>query len=422
MTDVIKAKIAVVGAGPAGLAAALAARSSGSIAIVDDNRLPGGQIWRADKRSLNANADAVVRELRSDPNIRWLAGTQVFAIDGRRLFCESDSGVTRIEFGKLIIATGARELLLPFPGWTLPNVFGAGGLQAMVKGGLNVAGKRIVVAGTGPLLLAVAEFLKSKRAEVVLLAEQATRKRIIRFGLDLWRSPSKVVQGIGLLRRLSGVRTVYDSFVVRANGSAHLKSVTVRIGGYEETIGCDMLACGYHLVPNIELAEHAGCRIEDRVVAVDDFQQTSVDGIYCAGEPTGIGGLEQSLAEGTIAGASAVGKPEFAAHAFKARKRFATIADSMNHGFALRDEMRTLCDPDTIVCRCEDATYGEMASFADFRSAKLQTRCGMGSCRGRICGAAARTLFGWEPDSVRPPIFPVRAGSLARFSEDQEQL
>jgi NADPH-dependent 2,4-dienoyl-CoA reductase/sulfur reductase-like enzyme len=294
----------------------------------------------------------------------------------------------------------------------LPNVFGAGGLQALVKGGLDVRGKRIVVAGTGPLLLAVAEYLRSKGAELLAIAEQTSSAKINKFAIGLWNSPSKALQGIRLRSKLSGVPYLTDCWVTHAGGDTRLEAVTLMRNGEEFKIDCDLLACGFHLVPNIELASLLGCRIEGGFVAVDEFQQTSCENIYCAGEPTGIGGVEASVAEGSIAGYAAIGNERAARELFAKRSKTRKFGDSLNRAFVLRNELRQLANDDTLICRCEDVTYGQLKEFDSRRMAKLQTRCGMGACQGRVCGAVTEFIFGWEADTVRPPIFPVRMENL----------
>jgi hypothetical protein len=174
-----------------------------------------------------------------------------------------------------------------------------------------------------------------------------------------------------------------------------------------------MLASGYHLVPNVELASLVGCKIEHGFVAVDESQQTSIVDVYCAGEPTGITGVDAALVEGTIAGLAATGEIDrSAARFFGQRDKYRKFGMSLNAAFALRDELRSLPAADTIICRCEDVAYGRLKDFDNFREAKLQTRCGMGACQGRICGAATNYLFGWDAPSVRPPIFPVKMENL----------
>ncbi|HZN08310.1 MAG TPA: hypothetical protein VFB65_16050, partial [Pyrinomonadaceae bacterium] len=183
-------------------------------------------------------------------------------------------------------------------------------------------------------------------------------------------------------------------------------------GGKRWSVACDYLACGFHLVPNLELAELLGCDIRNGAVSVDEFQQTTVPGIYSAGESTGIGGLELSIVEGEIAGLSAAGNRDEATRLFSTRAKHRRFADLLNRTFALRDELKSLAQPDTIVCRCEDVVFDRLRAHDSWRAAKLQTRCGMGPCQGRICGSAVEFLFGWTPESVRPPILPVRVESL----------
>jgi hypothetical protein len=147
---------------------------------------------------------------------------------------------------------------------------------------------------------------------------------------------------------------------------------------------------------------------------VDEFQQTTVAKVYSAGETTGIGGLELSLVEGEIAGLAVAGKHEAARELFPARAKQLKFADLLNHTFTLRDELKQLPAPQTIVCRCEDVTFDRLRAHNSWRAAKLQTRCGMGPCQGRVCGGAVEFLFGWRATSVRPPILPVKIDSLIR--------
>jgi hypothetical protein len=149
---------------------------------------------------------------------------------------------------------------------------------------------------------------------------------------------------------------------------------------------------------------------------VNEFQETSVEGIYCAGEATGIGGLELSLIEGRIAGLAAAGRRDEARKLFVEREGHRRFADSLNRAFALRDELKSLPDAQTIVCRCEDVNFERLKEHDSWRAAKLQTRCGMGPCQARVCGPAVEFLFGWRVESMRPPVFPVRLGSLAQTS------
>jgi NADPH-dependent 2,4-dienoyl-CoA reductase/sulfur reductase-like enzyme len=188
------------------------------------------------------------------------------------------------------------------------------------------------------------------------------------------------------------------------------------------TVACDFLACGFHLVPNTELAQLIGCRIEDGFVAVDEMQRTSVENVLCAGEPTGIGGVEMAVIEGQIAGFSAAGAPDQAGKFLTRRRRMLGFVRALREAYALDPELRRLAQDATIVCRCEDVVYGDLRRYSGWRDAKLQTRCGMGPCQGRICGAAAEFLFGWRVEGVRPPAFPVLVASVATASTVSEEV
>jgi len=149
-------------------------------------------------------------------------------------------------------------------------------------------------------------------------------------------------------------------------------------------------------------------------VEVDEHQQTSVAGVYAAGEATGIGGLDLSLVEGEVAGYAAAGSGEHAKLLFATRTAHRRFAAALDRAFALRTELRDLPRPDTFVCRCEDVTMERVRACSNWREAKLHTRCGMGPCEGRICGAAVEFLFDWQSESVRPPVFPARVESMSR--------
>lgn len=416
MSNRRKVDVLVVGGGPAGIAAAVRATEAGrQVTIVDDNPKVGGQIWRGEtsKRPTSSISKEWLQRF-SDSKIEVIPGTAVFErVAERMLLAESASGSIEVTFEKLVLATGARERCLPFPGWTLPNVVGVGALQALAKSGVPIKGKKVVVAGTGPLLIAVAAHLREYGADVRVIAEQAPLSHLLSLGTKLIRTPSKLSQGITLKRQLLGVPFRTNCWPVSAHGTCKLESVTLRSGNKTWRERCDYLACGFHLVPNTELATLLGCKIEDGVVAVDSLQRTSVDSVYCVGEPTGIGGVELSLLEGEIAGFAIAEKTEAAERLFPQREKYRRFAQSMNQAFALNPALKQLAQPETLVCRCEDVSMERLKEHSSWRSAKLHTRCGMGPCQGRICGPAVKFLFGWTPESVRSPILPVRLESLS---------
>ncbi len=452
-------EIVVVGGGPAGVAAACAAAESGRrVAVVDDTPWLGGQIWRGQQnrrsesggRSSEAGCRADLRSPTSDlrePR-RWLERfrncgatlldrTSVIASSRPGLLlAEHASGPRQIRWQRLVLATGARELFLPFPGWTLPGVMGPGGLQAQVKNGWPICGKRVVVAGSGPLLLAVADGLKRRGAQVMSIDEQAPLSQVMRFGVGLWAVPDKLWQGALLKARLLGVPYRCGVWPVRAEGNEQVQRVLLTDGRSVWTEECDLLACGFGLTPNVELPLALGCQVGGQrsegtgqrseagptsglrpltsgvCVFVNDWQATTASNVYCAGEPTGIGGADCALVEGQIAGYAASDNLAKAETLFGRRARWHRFRAALARAFALRDELKFLASDDTLLCRCEDVTLGRMRQFSSWREAKLQSRCGMGSCQGRVCGAAAEVILGWGMESVRPPVLPARVQSL----------
>jgi NADPH-dependent 2,4-dienoyl-CoA reductase/sulfur reductase-like enzyme len=263
-------------------------------------------------------------------------------------------------------------------------------------------------------VLAVARYLRAHGVDVCLVAEQAPQSALLRFGLRLAGHPAKLLQALTLRAGLLGVPYITSCWPVSAQGSDRLRTVTLRRGGSTWTEACDYLACGFGLIPNVELAALLGCRMSKSGVEVDECQRTSVAGVYSAGEATGVGGLELSLVEGEIAGYAAGGSPDRARALFPARASHRRFAAALEQAFALRQELRNLPQPGTIVCRCEDVTMERVRACANWREAKLHTRCGMGPCQGRICGGAVEFLLGWQSESVRPPVFPARVRSLSR--------
>lgn len=416
--DRVHADVVVVGAGPAGIAAAARAAECGvRVAIIDEGMRPGGQIWR--HRVGTAPPERARRWLarlaRSGATV--LSGAKVldvqrsangdFAVEAER-----GSSPLVVSGPRLVLATGARELFLPFPGWTLPGVLGVGGAQALLSSGMSFAGKRVVIAGSGPLLLPVAASLARAGARLAIVAEQAPGARVGAFAARLIRRPATLAQAARY--RAAFARTPYraGTWIRRADGAAALRRVTLTDGRSTRDYDCDVLCVAFGLVPNTELPRLVGCSVDRGVVRVDARQAASVAGAFCAGEPTGIGGVELALVEGEIAGLCAAGREEDALPLGARREGARRVAAALARAFELRPELRLLAEPDTIVCRCEDVTFSALSPAWSTRQAKLYTRCGMGPCQGRICGAALHFLHGWEPDTVRAPVEPVLLSTL----------
>jgi NADPH-dependent 2,4-dienoyl-CoA reductase/sulfur reductase-like enzyme len=458
--------LAVIGAGPAGLAATVAAAAHGlRVTLLDAAPEAGGQFYRQPAAELNARRpQALHYQWRTWERLRDALAEHV---DAGRVSHLTDHHVWFVERGlddftvhsllgpdqetpvevradAVLLATGGYEKVLPFPGWTLPGVVTAGGAQAMLKGTLAVSGRTAVVAGTGPLLLPVATGLAAAGVEVAALVESTDPKAFVRRSRALAAQPGKVVEGAQYAAQLLGhrVRLLTRHTVVAAHGDERLEAVTVAAldtdgrvrPGSERRISCDTLAVGHGMLPHTDLAETLGCRLDGPNVHVDDEQRTDVPGVWAAGETTGIGGAALSLAEGHIAGRSAAARlngtepdPGEWAAAAKSRTRLREFSAALDTVYAPPAHWTDLVTDDTVVCRCEEVTRGAIREAVDelgagdVRTVKLLTRAGMGWCQGRMCGPAVAGLTGCAfAPSRRPFARPVPLGVLARAGETED--
>jgi len=414
MSTEMACDVLVVGAGPAGQAAAREAASRGrSVIVVDDNASPGGQIWRRD------HAHPRVSPLEQDAcrlGATFVQQSMVLGRDDRGAMMVAREGASTgctVAFRRLVLATGASERFVPFPGWTLPGVMGAGALQAMLKQGMDVRGRGVVVAGSGPLLLAVAALARRSRgARVVGIVEQSPPRRVRGMLPPLLGQPAKLLQGAGLLGSLAFVPRFGGWWPVAALGDDRVRAVEITDGTRRRRLACDVLACGFGLVPRTRLAATLGCRVVGGAVMIDHRCATSVPDVFAAGECTGIGGVGKSIVEGRIAGAAAAGDDTLASTLAPRLARELAFMRALASCYALRPELRTLAADDTIVCRCEDVARGSLRAMGSWREAKLRTRLGMGPCQGCVCGPIASMLEGWTVEDARPPAFNVPLAAL----------
>ncbi|EQD29904.1 FAD-dependent pyridine nucleotide-disulfide oxidoreductase [mine drainage metagenome] len=369
-----------------------------------------------------------LRRLQANDRITYFRGQRVVDCDPcPALMIESGLGSARLTGGSLILAPGARELVLPFPGWTLPGVLGAAGLQALAKSGWPVRGRRVVLAGSGPLLLASARTLKQEGAHLLAIVEQASRREIVRFLAELPAWPAKAMQTLTFARALARTPYTTDAWIAEALGEERLEAVRIVRHGQSRVVPCDFLGTSLGLIPNVEAAARLSCALNGDLhpsVCVNAYQETSRPGIYAAGEITGIGGVEQARLEGAIAGYALAGDLQRARALAPRRAYWARFGACVSRHFAIRDPLRRLAGPETILCRCEDVTLGEIDAAAGCGSLKLLTRLAMGPCQGRICLAAlaeVRPGYGTVTPSgtTRPPLFPARLETLAGQASEE---
>ena len=457
-TDVL-----VVGGGAAGIAAAVvAARSGCTVTIVDSGSAVGGQYYRGAKPpesgsglsygALRRSFDQLVDAGRIDRRLSTYAYALEKHGDGFRLRTRGDdrhsSDVGEIDARATVIATGAFDRQLPFPGWTLPGVMSGGGAQALVKGSGVLPGRRIVVAGTGPFLLAVAHALISAGGNVVAVVEANNPLGLARHTRSVLPAAGKSADLARFLSALAKNRVPYlrGHRVRQATGSGRLDSVTISrvdvdwqpIAGTERLLECDALAIGYGFTAQTDLAGQVAARMrigsdDGLAIEVDARQRTSVHGLLAAGETTGIGGVDLARMEGLIAGVAAVEhcgrRPALSERAIDRGVRNVVklrgFADALHATFPVRDGWCDDVDDATLVCRCEEVSAAKVRSAVkdlgarDARSVKLLTRAGMGWCQGRVCAPAVDALCGFDSaasligGSYRPVAVPVPLSAIA---------
>lgn len=452
------ADVAVVGAGPAGMAAALAAAGRRTrVLLIDSSPLLGGQYFRQPLSAVNRPAGGALPprflRIQDQPDVTLLLGREVWSASAERSgftlrLAAGEPGVARCR--ALVLATGASELVLPFPGWELAGVVSAGAAQALLKSQHVVVGRRVVVAGTGPFLLPVAASLSRAGAQVVVV--EAARPRVdSRAAVGLLGHPGKVGEATGYALTLARhrARVLTGRAVVRCEGEGRVERVVVaRLGpgwrpvaGSEETIEADAVAVSYGFVPRLELARQLGTTdlpVPDhparRVEAGADMA-AGAPGLFVAGELSGVAGAEVAELEGAIAGqaaASFLGRPDPRPPAERRRlarrlERARAFARLLPALYPVRDGLLACLGEDTTFCRCEQVRWGEiLAAVAEgattAREVRGVTRCGMGYCQGRTCGPALQmalaALTGVPLDDVgdlhkRPVAVPVDLARVA---------
>jgi thioredoxin reductase len=448
------------------MAAALEAADAGcTVAVVDAGSRPGGQYYRQLPEAFHAGnpgalhhgfsaAEAMFAGLRAHPDITLLSSTTVWHAEPDTpsapfSFHLVDAGTGKaagqLDAEAVVLATGAYDLALPFPGWDLPGVVTAGGAQALAKGQRISIGQRVIVAGTGPFLLPVAVSLAEAGAKVVGVFEAnhpaAWRRKLP----TVWRNRDKLAEGFDYAKALGRHRIPvhFRRAVVATSGTDKVERATVAklrkdwtvLHGSERQYDVDAVCVGFGFVPSVELALALGSDTRTApdgtvVVACDANLATTVPGLYVAGEVTGVAGSVQAGLEGQLAGLavathlgrrSAAQAGERLANLRRDRAKAQQFADALQQVYRVAPGWQSWLRQDTVICRCEEVTAGKLREaveeldVTDARIAKLLARPGMGLCQGRICGYATSALTGGDANLARRPLaVPVTLEVMAR--------
>jgi thioredoxin reductase len=465
-------EVAIVGAGPAGLAAAVAALDEGArVVVIDAAEQPGGQFWRhrseaagvvddgalhhgwADYLELRRAFDAGIHAER----LRFLPATSAWMTrtdpDGFSLFLAPAHGsgvseIPKLRARRLVLATGGYDRQLPVPGWDLPGVMAAGGVQGFTKQNGMLPGRRFVIAGTGPFLLPVAANIVQSGGEVAAVCESAALSGWLPRAHRAIGVPAKAFEGAGYVWTFLRHRIPYRqrTVVTEILGDGRAEAVrtarvrgdgTVAPGSERLIDGIDGVGLGWGFTPQLELPVQLGAAtrqdVDGSLVAVIDADQRStVPGLLLAGEVTGVGGSALAVLEGRVAGrvaaAEALGRATAARPAeARAMGRQRSFAAAMHLAHPVPRGWSGRLHDDTIACRCEEVRVGEIRSARsslagdDARTQKGVTRAGMGWCQGRVCGYAVSCLAAGgdtaTPESLaqtakRPLVQPVPLGAL----------
>lgn len=479
--------VAIVGAGPAGLAAACTLTAAGRrCVLIDMGRLPGGQFWRHPDTGLVATLNTAegqgqhhwstftrmhsqLADAARSGLLDHRPGTQVWAVersDDGRFVLQLTRSVTSDRAGAppapvaartLILAAGAYDRQLPFPGWTLPGVMAAGGVQALLKSSRIVAGASPVVAGTGPFLLPVAAGLARAGARHVQVCDANSPSGWARDPWGAVQAPSKALEAVqysaSFLRHR--VRMHHRTAVVAAMGAGRVEAVRlarltpqgVTIPGSEWEIPADLVATGWGFIPSLELPLDLGAATRvgadgSLIVDADAECRTSVPGLLAAGETVGVAGAVQAMTQGELAGITALCDsgatvPEARRRTLRARaRRGARFAGAMHRAAPVPRNWASWLTDDTVICRCEEVTHGALRRMPtdlgarEPRTLRVAGRAGMGMCQGRVCGFAVACLGhrqGGDPAEEltslgrRPVAVPVPLAEIARSHTCQPQ-
>ena len=439
-------EVVVIGAGPTGLKAAVTLATHGvETLLVDENHQTGGQYLRRPPSGplplsgwmppAKRAGLSLIEKLPSLPSLTVMSATTLLSLQrGFTLALQSPGGLLQVKTDRLIIATGTRERLFPFPGWTLPGVMAAGGVQLLLKEGGKLPGRRTVVAGTGPFLFSAAAEIVKRGGEVVRLLEERGIASQLPFALALASLPSKTVEGFVYMEDLlrKGAVPHFSERLVAAEGNGKLERVTIakvnrrgeEIPGSRRSFETDTAAISGGFLPNTELFSLLEVPLKRDpslggwVVPTLDDLHTSLPGLYAAGEVTGVGGAEKALLEGELAALSLredLGRKDSdltkrKEGLIRRRRGALRYSRALNTVYPFPKGLFGNLPPETILCRCEEVSLKDVREAFELGCDNLSflkvfTRTGMGPCQGRTCHPLVEELFSlWsETQPERPP-------------------
>lgn len=449
-------RVVIVGAGPAGIRAAQTLLAHGiRPTLVDEADVSGGQIYRRPPLAFHRTArdlyglEAAKAEALHDAanrvcaSIDYRPSTTVWNAHGQTLDLVGSCGRDTLMFDRLILATGARERVLPFKGWSHAGVVGLGGAQIALKAQGALVGRRIVFAGSGPLLYLVAHQYRGAGATIAAVVDSAPLSAPLKAMPHLLAAPRTLAKGLYYRAALSarGVPVLNGAVPIELlvrDGT--VTGLRVRYGRLQRDFDADAVATGYGLLPESQIADLLGCAfgydasIRAHQPRVDEFGRSSRSDIYLAGDGLRIGGAELAEIGGRLAAGALlgdIGRPVAAAatrRLERTARRLSRFRRGLDTAFPIPDLADCPLSDDTVICRCEDVRAGTLRraiaaqGHRDLNHLKAETRVGMGRCQGRMCAHAAAEILaaatGRDLASIAPlrgqaPVKPVPLAAVA---------
>lgn len=451
--------VCVIGAGPAGMKAAVRCAEAGaSVTVIDEQPRPGGQIYRAVRENGHPNGDifgpdylrgvALVKAFNQAP-IKLITQATLWRIDDDNTVYWSQHGKAQKTVAKqVIIATGAIERSFPFSGWTLPGVMTAGACQIMMKTS-GLVPKQAVMVGTGPLLyLLAAQMIDAGAPPKAIVDTQQSDSYVkaISYAANAWKGRKYLIKGLGLLAKLrkAGIKRYTGVTDIEAEGSDSVKRLHFQCGGKSISLETETVLAHIGVIPNVQLTRAMGLDHYWDALQVcwkptlDENNMSSRQGVYIAGDSGGIGGALVAELQGELVALSVLNSLSIGDSQHYTSDS-AALRQSIQHELAVRPFLDTLYTPPkqalvppdkTIVCRCEEVTAGQIRQHAadganGINQIKTFTRCGMGPCQGRYCGSTVAHIIsdkiGLSMEQVgyyrlRNPIKPLKLGELASLT------